>query len=178
MRIFKLFFLAKGFLVLFIIASSLTILHQFTYSNVPLFTQYLFKVLLEQPGIGDPNVVIQQVNLPAFLIRFFEQGPTIMNVVIRIAVSLITLQVFRFSMRFIEMWSKGYLHERMGEKMRTKLYSHIQNLDYAYHNNADTGDLIQRVTSDVETTTNFFNRTIDIIHLSATLFFGAYQLID
>ncbi|MFU8792644.1 MAG: ABC transporter ATP-binding protein [Acholeplasmataceae bacterium] len=178
MRLIKLLFLAKGFVVLFLIASTLTIIHQFTYSNVPLFTQYLFKVLLEQPGVGDPSVVIRQVNLPGFLITFFENGTDIINVVIRIAVSLLTLQLFRFSMRFVEMWSKGALLEKMAERLRKKLYNHIQNLDYTFHNNADTGDLIQRVTSDVEATTHFLaTRTIDIIHLLATLIFGAYQLM-
>jgi ATP-binding cassette subfamily B protein len=76
------------------------------------------------------------------------------------------------------MWSKGTLLESMAERMRMKLYKHIQDLSYQYHNNTDTGDLIQRVTSDVETTTNFLaTRTLDIVHLAATLFFGAYQLI-
>jgi ATP-binding cassette subfamily B protein len=178
MRLIKLFSLAKGFFVLFFIGAFLTAFHQWTYSNVPLFTQYLIKTLLAQPGIAPGNIAVGTVNLPTILLAYFEKTQDVMEIVFRIAASLLVLQVFRFSLRFVEMWTKGYLHERMGEKMRIRLYGHIQDLNYEFHNKADTGDLIQRVTSDVETTTSFLaGRTLDIIHLLATLFFGAYQLM-
>jgi len=66
----------------------------------------------------------------------------------------------------------------MAESMRIRLYGHIQDLNYEFHNNSDSGDLIQRVTTDVESTTSFLTtRMLDVVHLTATLFFGAYQLI-
>ncbi|MFA5560343.1 MAG: ABC transporter ATP-binding protein [Acholeplasmataceae bacterium] len=173
MRVLRLYSLAKGFLVLFISAIALTVLHQYTYSNVPLFTQYLIKVL----GAGTVN----EVNLPGFLIKFFESGLAIgvMNAVFRIAGALLVLQVFRFFMRFIEMVVKGNLREKVAEKLRNRLYRHIQDLSYEFHNKSDSGDLIQRVTTDVETTSSFVtDRTIDVVYLLVTLFFGAYQLIN
>ncbi|PKK92399.1 MAG: hypothetical protein CVV62_00525, partial [Tenericutes bacterium HGW-Tenericutes-7] len=174
----KLFSLAKGFLLLFLVAALLTIFHQYTYSNVPLFTQYLLKTLLDHPGIAPGNVSVGEVNLPRFLILFFERDEEILSIIMRIAIALMVLQVLRFSMRFIELWLKGALQEKLAEKMRIRLYSHIQDLNYAYHNKSDSGDLIQRVTSDVETTTGFLTgRMLDVVHLFSTLFFGAYQLI-
>ncbi|MDI6452688.1 ABC transporter ATP-binding protein [Peloplasma aerotolerans] len=178
MRIIKLFGLAKGFLVLFMVAAFLTAFHQWTYSNVPLFTQYLIKALLAQPGIAPGSVSVGEVNLPSFLIAYFEKSSVFIEVVFRIALSLMVLQIFRFTLRFFEMWLKGSIQERMAEKMRINLYGHIQDLNYEFHNNADSGDLIQRVTTDVEATTGFLTgRMLDVVHLSATLFFGAYQLI-
>ncbi|MDX9691418.1 MAG: ABC transporter transmembrane domain-containing protein, partial [Acholeplasmataceae bacterium] len=178
MRFIKLIRLAKGFFVLFMIAALLTAFHQWTYSNVPLFTQYLVRTLLEQPGVAPGNVSVGTINLPSFLIAYFEKTPEAMEIVLRIALALLVLQFFRFSLRFVEMWAKGSLLERMAERLRIRLYGHIQDLNYEFHNKADTGDLIQRVTSDVETTTNFLaGRSLDIIHLFATLIFGAYQLI-
>ena len=178
MRMIKLFSLAKGFFVLFIVAAYLTAFHQWTYSNVPLFTQYLMKTLLAVPGIAPGNVSVGEVNLPRFLIAFFEQGDEVMGIVIRIAASLMVLQAFRFSLRFFEMWIKGSLQERLAEKTRVRLYGHIQDLNYAFHNKSDSGDLIQRCTTDIETTTGFLTgRMLDVVHLVSTLFFGAYQLI-
>lgn len=177
MRTIKLFRLAKGFLFLFIIAALLTTIHQYTYSNVPLFTQYLIKTLLDQPGIADGSVSVGEVNLPSFVLTFFRRDTEILNIILRIAAALLILQVFRFSLRFFEMWIKGALLEKMAEKMRIGLYGHIQDLDYEFHNNADTGDLIQRCTTDVETTTTFLTtRMLDLIYLIVTLIFGAYQL--
>ena len=40
-------------------------------------------------------------------------------------------------------------------RMRKSLFSHIQNLSFAYHAQAETGDLIQRCTSDVDTVRRF-----------------------
>jgi ATP-binding cassette subfamily B protein len=134
--------------------------------------------LLAQPGVGQDLQPIGSVNLPSFLIRFFESDAVVLNVVIRIAVALLILQLFRFTIRFFENTLRGVMLERMAEKQRVRMYEHIQNLSYEYHNKTDSGDLIQRVTSDIQTTTDFLStRILDLIHLIATLVFGAYQLI-
>lgn len=45
--------------------------------------------------------------------------------------------------------------ESVAKSMREKLYDHLQHLTYDYHVKANTGDLIQRCTSDVETVRRF-----------------------
>ena len=45
--------------------------------------------------------------------------------------------------------------ESMAQGIRERLYDHIQRLPYAYHTRAETGDLVQRATSDVETVRKF-----------------------
>ncbi|HRX09884.1 MAG TPA: ABC transporter transmembrane domain-containing protein, partial [Candidatus Limiplasma sp.] len=47
-------------------------------------------------------------------------------------------------------WS-AFASENIAQKLRDRLYSHLQNLSYEYHVQAQTGDLIQRCTSDVDT---------------------------
>lgn len=178
MRVIKLFKLGKGFWMLFFVAVLFVAIHQYTYSNVPLFTQFLIQTLMNDSRVIIGSATVNEVHLPAFVISYFEMDSDTLNIIIRIAIGLVTLQVFRFTMRFFEMWLKGYLFERMAETHRNKLYSHIQSLDYKYHNNVDTGDLIQRVTTDIESVTSFLtNRLLDLIYLIVTLFFGAYQLI-
>ncbi|RMH71104.1 MAG: ABC transporter ATP-binding protein [Gemmatimonadetes bacterium] len=46
--------------------------------------------------------------------------------------------------------------ESMAKRLREQLYDHLQKLPFAYHSRAETGDLIQRCTSDVETIRRFF----------------------
>lgn len=43
------------------------------------------------------------------------------------------------------------------ERLRNYLYDHIQHLPFAYHSQSDTGDLIQRCTSDVDALRRFYN---------------------
>lgn len=177
MRIINLLRLAKGFLIFFLIVTILIIVNSWTYSNVPLFTQFLIQSLIEQPGVAVGTATIGEVNLPSFLLAYFEKTSAILEIVLRVAIALIVLQAFRFTMVFFETWGKGYMLEKMAKKMRIKLYNHIQDLDYKFHNNTDTGDLIQRVTTDVEATTNFLTAGVfNIITLVATILFGSYQL--
>ena len=50
--------------------------------------------------------------------------------------------------------------ESIALNMREGLYHHLQTLDYDYHVKAETGDLIQRCTSDVETIRRFLSSQI------------------
>ncbi len=43
------------------------------------------------------------------------------------------------------------------ERLRNFLYDHIQHLPFAYHSETDTGELVQRCTSDVDALRRFYN---------------------
>ena len=54
--------------------------------------------------------------------------------------------------------------ERMINNLRTKLFAHTQSLPFQWHTKNLTGDIIQRCTSDVETTRRFvFQQLIEIL---------------
>jgi ATP-binding cassette subfamily B protein len=68
--------------------------------------------------------------------------------------SLAALQgVFTFlSGRFAAKTTEGTI-----QRLRNYLFDHLQNLPFSYHAATDTGDLIQRCTSDVDGLRRFFN---------------------
>lgn len=47
--------------------------------------------------------------------------------------------------------------ENISQSLRERLYAHLQRLPFAYHVKAETGDLIQRCTSDVDTIRRFLS---------------------
>ncbi|MFW6154782.1 MAG: ABC transporter ATP-binding protein [Planctomycetota bacterium] len=53
--------------------------------------------------------------------------------------------------------------EAIVRRLRNRLYDHLQNLPCAYHDRAETGDLIQRATSDVETVRLFLAQQVSEI---------------
>ena len=176
MRLKQLIILGKGLYHYILLAIVLLIFSRITYSMIPLFTQYVLKRLLEQPGVGDTEVY-NQVNLPEIFIRFFESANSFLNEILYVAIILMALQFVRFLFRFIELSIRGFVRHTMGQNLRLKMYEHIQKLPYKFHNNTDSGDLIQRSTSDIETSVNFLSRTLmDMLFLVSTLVFGAYQL--
>jgi len=58
------------------------------------------------------------------------------------------------------MYLKGILSAKAAEKsamkMRNQLYEHLQSKSYEYHVKVESGDIMQRCTSDVETVRMFF----------------------
>ena len=65
--------------------------------------------------------------------------------------------------------------ERTSKKLRDRLYDHIQRLSYAYHINSDTGDLLQRCTSDVDTIRRFF--AVQMMEVVRAVFIIVFSLI-
>ncbi|WBW96355.1 ABC transporter ATP-binding protein [Oceanirhabdus sp. W0125-5] len=65
--------------------------------------------------------------------------------------------------------------ENIARNMRTNLYDHIQNLPYRYHVNAESGDLIQRCTSDVETVRKFFAN--QLVQIGRAFFMVTFAMI-
>ena len=47
--------------------------------------------------------------------------------------------------------------ENIAQTLRERLYAHLQRLPFSYHVKAETGDLIQRCTSDVDTIRRFLS---------------------
>ena len=50
--------------------------------------------------------------------------------------------------------------EAIVRRLRERLYNHLERLPCAYHDRADTGDLVQRCTSDVETLRLFLGEQV------------------
>ena len=168
MRLFKLIRTAKGSYLHILYILILVVIGRFTYSYVPLFTQYVFDMLRE----GSSNA-----NFPSFFLNFLNGFTKIENLVVVIATTLVFYQLIRFTLIFFEEFMRGRLAEHISKTLRDRLYSHIQSLDYNYHNNVDTGDLVQRVTTDIEAMSNFVsNRIPEFIRLIATVTFGAIQI--
>lgn len=168
MRLFKLIRTAKGSYLHILYILILVVIGRFTYSYVPLFTQYVFDMLKE----GSSNA-----NFPTFFLNFLNGFTEIENLVVVIASTLVFYQLIRFTLIFFEEFMRGRLAEHISKTLRDRLYSHIQSLDYNYHNNVDTGDLVQRVTTDIEAMSNFVsNRIPEFIRLIATVTFGAIQI--
>ena len=49
----------------------------------------------------------------------------------------------------------GNVAETLALNVRNDLYDHLQKLPFSYHKSRDSGDLIQRSTSDIETVRRF-----------------------
>lgn len=139
-----------------------------TYSYVSMFIKYIIAVL-------DGEIV--KTTLPTFVVNIFESGGTVILKVIYASIGLAVYQIIRGAMKFITGCYRQILGETISKNIRKQMYEHIQNLSYSYHNNVDTGDLIQRCTTDNEVIKNFLSMQLpEVVSTFAILIFAAYQM--
>jgi ABC-type multidrug transport system fused ATPase/permease subunit len=63
----------------------------------------------------------------------------------------------------------AYMAQRLAYRLRHRLYEHLQRLSFAYHDRAQTGELMSRATADIETVRLFFHFGLPtILSLSLT----------
>ncbi len=73
-----------------------------------------------------------------------------------IALGFILLAVLEGGFSFLSGRLAAETAEGSTKRLRDYLYDHIQHLTFAYHDKMQTGELIQRVTSDVDALRRFF----------------------
>lgn len=69
----------------------------------------------------------------------------------------IGLTLFQGSFTFLSGWLAAKTAEGTTRRLRNFLYDHLQRLPYAFHAEAQTGDLIARATSDIDAINRFFS---------------------
>ena len=86
----------------------------------------------------------------------------------------ISIMLLVSAVHMIFIFIRGFISQKAATVIarlhRNELYEHIQNLPYEYHVKAQTGDLIQRCTSDVDTVGRFIGgQFMDIFRISFVL---------
>jgi len=74
-----------------------------------------------------------------------------------IALAFVAAAAFQGFFTFLSGRSAARTAEGTIERLRNYLYDHLQHLPFAYHAETDTGELIQRCTSDVDALRRFYN---------------------
>jgi len=116
--------------------------------------RYLFAILSQ----GLSTVCKTSVYL---LLSWFIDNWLILKVrdvpILFIAGGLLLLAAFEGMFSYFANSTANYTAERIALRIRNNLFNHIQRLSFAYHAKVDTGDLIQRSTSDVDAIRRFFS---------------------
>ncbi|MFA5872643.1 MAG: ABC transporter ATP-binding protein [Anaerolineales bacterium] len=82
---------------------------------------------------------------------------TLERTLILIALGFVGLAVVEGGFSFLSGRLAAFSAEGITRRLRNFLFDHIQRLSFAYHSKTPTGDLIERVTSDVDSVRSFFN---------------------
>ena len=84
-------------------------------------------------------------------------GGSLITTSLWIAAGFVLLALVEGSASFISGRLAAYTAEGITRRLRDFLFDHIQRLSFSYHATTPTGDLIERVTSDVDSLRRFFS---------------------
>jgi ATP-binding cassette subfamily B protein len=98
------------------------------------------------------------------LLRYFvdnvmteSASTTKTEILAMIAGGFVLLAAFEGGFAFFSGRLASYTAEGITRRLRNFLFDHIQRLSFSYHSTTPTGDLIERVTSDVDALRRFFS---------------------
>ncbi len=153
----------KGYRGIFLLA----IISIVVATTMQLATPILIKYAIDSI-IGSESPGNMQFLMDAF-------GKNLMSVVwIVIAINLI-----RGIFLFLKGYLSNYAAENIAQNMREKLYRQIQYMTYEYHTKKETGDMIQRCTSDVETVRRFLGvQIVDLARIIFMIFLSVFIMMS
>jgi ATP-binding cassette, subfamily B, multidrug efflux pump len=79
------------------------------------------------------------------------------------AIGLLLIAFVQGGFDFLRLYLTAYTGQRIVFKIRNAVFGHINRLSFSYFDEASTGDLMSRVTSDVDILNNFFGRAVVIV---------------
>jgi ATP-binding cassette, subfamily B, multidrug efflux pump len=79
------------------------------------------------------------------------------------AIGLLVIAFIQGGFDFLRLYLTAYTGQRVVFKIRNAVFQHINQLSFSFFDEARTGDLMSRVTSDVEILNNFFGRAAVIV---------------
>lgn len=77
-----------------------------------------------------------------------------------IAVAVAAIAVVTFAFQYSRMYFNMRANQTLMRRMRNTLFSHIQRLPLSWQTEHNTGDIIQRCTSDADTISNFISNQL------------------
>ena len=128
-------------------------------------------------------IVILAGTLRYFLLRYFVDDVLgILTVGVEIPLYLFSLGYILLAtlMGVFSLFSaRGFsrISESIAKDVRDDLFDHIQKMSYSYHDKTPTGELIQRVTSDVEMIRQFYGVMMrDLFRISFIFFINLISI--
>lgn len=164
----KLFKLIKGNRLLYLMAILSIGAATFLAMLEPMVTSITIDSIIGNKPISAPKPIIDFVMLLG--------GKSVLSINLWIcSLCLISITGIRGIFLYLRGRLSAQASENIARDIRVRLFSHLQNMPYDYHIKAETGDLIQRCTSDVDTIRKFFSN--QLVEIGRAVFILTFAII-
>ncbi len=141
-------FFLKGSLIFYILSILCNLVFVFSTVLLPRIVGFTIDSVLDTVPVSGENALIASALGGVEYIRSHYH-------VVLIAIA--GLAVIAGASKFLNLYIGSNADERLIQRMRNTLFSHIQRLPMSWHNKHRTGDIIQRCTSDTQTILTFIS---------------------
>ncbi|MCI8530695.1 MAG: ABC transporter ATP-binding protein [Lachnospiraceae bacterium] len=100
-----------------------------------------------------------------------------MDRIFQIGFVLIAFYVISYILSAVQGWIMATVTQRVSQEMRSDISRKINRLPMWFYNRTTTGDVLSRVTNDVDTIGQSLNQSIRSLISSAILFFGSLAMM-
>ena len=118
---------------------------------------------------------------PQAVLRFLNSigGGQTSRVLMAAGVAVVIITTLSVALRYLYGRLAALASESIARDLRNRLYDHLQHVPVSYHDKAQTGDLVQRCTSDVDTVRLFFSsQVVEIARASILMLIGLPLLLS
>ena len=134
--------------------------------------QELNKLMDDYKNGNTENLIEKIDDLPESITKKIEPKMN-MNRIKSIALLLTILYILSALFNYIESYSMTHVSNRFAQNLRGKISSKINKLPLKYFDTHETGDVLSRVTNDVDTISQNLNNSLATLVTSLTLFVGS-----
>ena len=121
-----------------------------------LLTGVVFAALLTSAAELAPPIIIR-----GSVDRLILGGET--DRIVWAAGGLMLLSLVRGGIDFLRLYLNAYMGQRIVFEIRNAVFEHMSRLSFSFYDQARTGDLMSRVTADVDALNTFFGRAAVIV---------------
>ncbi len=95
------------------------------------------------------------------------------DAVTKIGITLVILYLISAALSTLQGWIMATVTQRVSKRLRTDISAKINRLPLGYYHKTSTGDVLSRVTNDVDTIGQTLNMSIGMLVSAVTLFVGS-----
>ncbi len=136
--------------------------------------QYEFiKIMKDTTNVKETKQMLKKLDqLPSSIYNLVK--PSIdMNKVRQVALFLATLYLLSAIFNYIQQYSMTTVSNNFAKRLRSKISKKINRLPLKYFDSHETGDVLSRVTNDVDSIAQNMNQSLASLVTSLTLFIGS-----
>jgi len=153
--------LSKGFRATYLTAIIAMAFGYVLMFGVPLIAKYAIDAILSNGDLDAPAWLYQLAG------TISSGAPNMLDYLILAALTSVLLTASAGGLLYVRGRCAAIGSEGIARLLRDKVFHHLEHLPSSYHDKSDTGDLVQRCTSDVETLRVFL--AAQVIEISRAL---------